>query len=147
MTDTIHTGGEAAVVAAAGAAAAAVVPKRGSDASVSEAAVRQTVPEREPPSPEGRRVMSLAPRPPAEFTPDTTSTYVIAALNRFGEAGGMSPLAQRLRSGWAPFTEVSDFQAIWYGSLCLLGILSKPFIVKWVGGGRRVVVMFPLDRI
>lgn len=54
-----------------------------------------------------KRHVSLAPRPPAEYAPDT-SAYVIAALNRFGEAGGMAPLAQRLSSGRAPFNEVLE---------------------------------------
>lgn len=54
-----------------------------------------------------KRHVSLAPCPPAEYAPDT-SAYVIAALNRFGEAGGMAPLAQRLSSGRAPFNEVLE---------------------------------------
>lgn len=54
-----------------------------------------------------RRQSPLAPRPPADYAPDT-SAYVLAALNRFGEAGGMAPLAQRLSSGRAPFAEVLE---------------------------------------
>lgn len=54
-----------------------------------------------------RRQSPLAPRPPADFSPDT-SAYVLAALNRFGEAGGMAPLARRLSSGRAPFGEVLE---------------------------------------
>lgn len=52
----------------------------------------------------GRR-SCLAPRPPADYAPDT-SMYVLAALNKFGEAGGMLPLARRLSSGRASFAEV-----------------------------------------
>lgn len=54
-----------------------------------------------------RRVFSLAPLPPAEYTADTSS-YVIAAVNRFGDGGGMNPLAQRLCSGSASFGEVLE---------------------------------------
>ena len=54
-----------------------------------------------------RRQSPLAPRPPADFAPDT-SAHVLAALNRFGEAGGMAPLAQRLSGGRAPFGEVLE---------------------------------------
>lgn len=50
---------------------------------------------------------SLAPRPPAE-TRDT-SAYVIAAINRLGESGGVAPLANRLGVGRrAPFGEVLE---------------------------------------
>lgn len=54
-----------------------------------------------------RRPPPLAPRPPADYAPDT-SMYVLAALNRFGESGGMAPLAQRLSSGRASFGEVLE---------------------------------------
>lgn len=54
-----------------------------------------------------RRQSPLAPRPPADYAPDT-SAYVLAALNRFGEAGGMAPLAQRMSSGKASFGEVLE---------------------------------------
>lgn len=54
-----------------------------------------------------RRQSPLAPRPPADYAPDT-SAYVIAALNRFGDAGGMAPLAQRLSGGRASFGEVLE---------------------------------------
>lgn len=52
----------------------------------------------------GRR-SCFAPRPPADYAPDT-SMYMLAALNKFGEAGGMAPLARRLSSGRASFAEV-----------------------------------------
>jgi len=56
-----------------------------------------------------RRQAPLAPRPPADYAPDT-SVYVLAAVNRFGEAGGMAPLAQRLSGAGrgAPFGEVLE---------------------------------------
>lgn len=54
-----------------------------------------------------RRQSPLAPRPPADYAPDT-SAYVLAAVNRFGEAGGMAPLAQRLSGGRASFGEVLE---------------------------------------
>lgn len=53
----------------------------------------------------GRRwqhTTSLAPRPPAEYSPDT-SAYVIAAMDRFGEGGGVAPLARRFAGGGGTF--------------------------------------------
>lgn len=59
---------------------------------------------------DGRKALyssSLAPRPPAEAR--DTSAYVIAAMNRLGESGGMAPLANRLGVGRrAPFGEVLE---------------------------------------
>lgn len=54
-----------------------------------------------------RQSLSLAPRPPADYAPGT-SAYVIAAVNRFGEGGGMAPLAQRLGSGRASLGEALE---------------------------------------
>lgn len=60
------------------------------------------------PLPEQRRPSTLGPRPPAQYAVETASAYVIAAVNRFGKAGGMAPLAQRLGGGSAPFTEILE---------------------------------------
>lgn len=54
-----------------------------------------------------RRPSPLAPRPPADYAPDA-SMYVLAAVNRFGEAGGMALLAQRLSGGRPSFGEVLE---------------------------------------
>lgn len=54
-----------------------------------------------------KRQSPLAPRPPADYAPDT-SMHVLAALNRFGESGGMAPLARRLSTGRASFGEVLE---------------------------------------
>lgn len=58
--------------------------------------------------PEKKRQPTLGPRPPAQYAHATASAYVITAVNRFGNAGGMALLARRLGSGWAPFTEVLE---------------------------------------
>lgn len=59
---------------------------------------------------DGRKALhssSLAPRPPAEAR--GASAYVITAMNRLGESGGMAPLANRLGVGRrAPFGEVLE---------------------------------------
>lgn len=54
-----------------------------------------------------RRPSPLAPQPPADYAPDA-SMYVLAAVNRFGEAGGMATLAQRLTGGRPSFGEVLE---------------------------------------
>ena len=56
-----------------------------------------------------RKLSSMAPRPPAEYARDA-SAYVIEAVSRLGEAGGVAPLANRISEGGgrASFGEVLE---------------------------------------